>query len=122
MDPFTETLNRQIGKRLRDARVMRGLSLKQLGKIVGVTSQQVQKYEDGVNGLSPAKMKLFADSLGVTINWLFGATEMEMPHIKASRQRLLRLWQGLHRLEQQHPATFDLLCSYVIGLAEAQKK
>jgi len=28
----------------------------------------------------------------------------------------------LHRLERQHPATFDLLCSYVIGLAEAQKE
>ena len=120
MDAFTKTLNRQIGKRLREARVLRGLSQQQLGKMVGVTFQQVQKYENGTNGLSPARMKRFADSLGVTINYLYGATDMEMPQIKASRQKILQLLQALNQLEQQQPAMFTLLCSFIAGLAESQ--
>lgn len=59
MDPSTNTLNRQIGKRLRDARLLRGLSQEQVGEIVGVSFQQVQKYENGSNRLSPARMKQF---------------------------------------------------------------
>ncbi len=118
MDPFTNTLNRQIGKRLRDARVLRGLSQERLGKMVGVSSQQVQKYENGTNRLSPARMKQFAASLAVTINYLFGATDVEMPHIGASPRKLLLLMQALQQLEEQHPATFLLLCDFIIGLAK----
>jgi len=87
MDPFAKTLDRQIGKRLRDARVLRGLSQEKLGEIVGVSFQQVQKYENGTNGLSPARMRRFAEGLGVAINHLLGVTDIEMPDIKASRQR-----------------------------------
>jgi len=122
MDAFTKTLNRQIGKRLRAARILRGLSQEQLGEIVGVSFQQIQKYENGTNGLSPARMKRLAESLGVTINHLFGATAMEMPDIKGSRRKILLLMQALHQLERKHPATFTLLSSFIVELAEAQDR
>jgi len=57
MDPLAKTLNRQIGKRICkricDARILCGLSQEQLGKMMGISFQQVQKYEKGLNGLSP---------------------------------------------------------------------
>lgn len=56
----------------------------------------------------------------MTINYLFGATDMEIPEIKASRQKVLQLLQALNWLERQQPATFTLLCSFIVGLAEAQ--
>jgi transcriptional regulator with XRE-family HTH domain len=120
MDDFTKTFNRQIGKRLRDARVLRGLSQEQLGAIVGVSFQQIQKYEKGLNGLSPARMKQFAESVDVTINHLYGVTDMEMPQITASRRKLLLLVQALQQLEKQRPATLTLLYDFIVGLAKGK--
>jgi transcriptional regulator with XRE-family HTH domain len=41
-----------IGKRIRQCRMERGLSQERLGEEVGVTFQQIQKYEKGTNRIS----------------------------------------------------------------------
>jgi transcriptional regulator with XRE-family HTH domain len=45
-----------IGRRLREARLLRGLSQTALGKRVGVTFQQIQKYERGVNRIGGSRL------------------------------------------------------------------
>jgi|SRR5579872_1349392 len=119
MDAAAKDINRLIGKRLREARILRGFSQKKLAQITGVSFQQVQKYEKGANGISPARMKRFAESLGVTVNHLFGAADMEIPPINASRARVLALMKALHRLERQNPAAVAHLCKFIVGLAES---
>ena len=42
-------LDRDIGARLRNARIRRGLSQEKLAEALGITFQQVQKYEKGAN-------------------------------------------------------------------------
>lgn len=52
----TAELNRKIGSRLRYARKARGFTQAALGGQIGVTFQQVQKYELGVNRISTATL------------------------------------------------------------------
>jgi transcriptional regulator with XRE-family HTH domain len=78
-------INRQIGARLRNARTMRGLSQKKLGHALGVTFQQVQKYENGSNGLAAAKLSQLADILGVTVNYFFDAPNVAAPRAASRR-------------------------------------
>lgn len=54
-----------VGSRVRRARLSRGMSQSALAEQIGVTFQQVQKYENGSNRISASKLVEIADHLGV---------------------------------------------------------
>lgn len=60
-----------VGKQLRVQRVIMGLSQEALARAVGITFQQVQKYERGVNRLSASRLFDFARVLGVPVSFFF---------------------------------------------------
>jgi transcriptional regulator with XRE-family HTH domain len=62
----------QIGRRVRAYRIARGLSQTTLGEKVGVTFQQIQKYENGVNRIGGGRLTKIAGVLDVRISALFG--------------------------------------------------
>lgn len=55
-----------LGRHIRSIRIAGGLSQTELGHRVGVSFQQVQKYERGANRISAATLVLLADALGVS--------------------------------------------------------
>jgi transcriptional regulator with XRE-family HTH domain len=61
-----------IGNRLRELRKLRGMSQAKLGKELGVTFQQVQKYESGANRMSIDKAIMVPAVLGISISELLG--------------------------------------------------
>lgn len=61
-----------IGKRIRAARLARGLSQEKLGEVLGLTFQQVQKYEKGANRVSGSRLRTVARALDVSIGSLLG--------------------------------------------------
>ena len=60
-----------VGQRLRLARTLRGLSQDDLGKKVGVTFQQIQKYERGTNRVSAGRLVALAKGLDLEILYFF---------------------------------------------------
>ena len=60
-----------IGRRLREARLARGLSQGALGKKLGVTFQQVQKYESGANRIGGSRLWDISRILDVTVSYFF---------------------------------------------------
>ena len=79
-----------VGGRIRERRVMLGLSQQQLAKMIGVTYQQAHKYERGVNRISAGRLYEISTALGVPISWFFeGLEEGAEAHQEAStRQRM----------------------------------
>jgi transcriptional regulator with XRE-family HTH domain len=67
-----DKLDVEIGGRLRQARKARGLSQTQLGESIGVTFQQVQKYERGANRISSSALILLSRALQVSPLELMG--------------------------------------------------
>lgn len=66
-----------IGERVRSLRLQRGLSQTNLADKIGVTFQQVQKYEKGVNRIGGGRLVRIAAILGVDISALMdGAGEL----------------------------------------------
>lgn len=61
-----------IGQKLRALRLDRGLSQSALGDLVGVTFQQLQKYEKGVNRISAGRLARIAAALGVPVTAFYG--------------------------------------------------
>ena len=60
-----------VGKRLRESRTARRLTQAELGADLGISAQQVQKYENGSNRISASKLFEIAGRLGTGIEWFF---------------------------------------------------
>lgn len=60
-----------VGKRLRLRRVLQGMSQQKLAEAVGLTFQQVQKYERGVNRIGASRLFQLAQVLDVPISYFF---------------------------------------------------
>lgn len=60
-----------VGKRLRLRRTILGMSQEALGTSIGITFQQVQKYERGTNRMGSSRLFEFAKLLGVQVGYFF---------------------------------------------------
>lgn len=65
----------EVGRRIRAQRLVRHMSQTELGTRVGITFQQIQKYEKGVNRVGAGRLTRIAEVLGVPVAFFFGATE-----------------------------------------------
>ena len=68
----TAQIDLAIGARLRTRRRQLGLSQSDLAERLGVSFQQVQKYERGANRVAASTLLAAAQALNVTIGWLVG--------------------------------------------------
>ena len=60
-----------VGAQVRMRRLMLGMSQTQLGDALGITFQQVQKYEKGTNRISASRLRQISDILQVVIPFFF---------------------------------------------------
>lgn len=60
-----------VGNRLRARRIILGISQESLGDAVGVTFQQIQKYEKGVNRIGASRLFEFSCILKVPVDYFF---------------------------------------------------
>lgn len=65
-----------VGKRLRMRRTILGLSQESIASSVGVTCQQVQKYESGANRMPISRLYEFSKLLGTPITFFFDEYEL----------------------------------------------
>jgi transcriptional regulator with XRE-family HTH domain len=60
-----------VGQRVREARLLAGLAQEKVGDKLGLTFQQLQKYENGTNRISASKLWLLSEILGRPVEWFF---------------------------------------------------
>src|SRR5262245_57946308 len=61
----------EIAKRVRALRLQRGISQTELGSVLDVTFQQVQKYETGSNRISAGRIQQIAEVLEVPVTYFY---------------------------------------------------
>lgn len=60
-----------VGRKLRSRRTILGMSQEEMGDSVGITFQQVQKYERGMNRIGSSRLYDFSCLLGVGVSYFF---------------------------------------------------
>lgn len=60
-----------IGKRVRQRRLLMGLTQEKLGNLVGIKFQQIQKYESGSNRIAASRLWQLSEALQVPISFFF---------------------------------------------------
>ncbi len=66
-----EQVDRLVGQNIRIFRTAKGISQTELGNAIGVTFQQVQKYENGVNRVGSSRLAKIANALDAPISSFF---------------------------------------------------
>ncbi|SJZ87784.1 helix-turn-helix domain-containing protein [Consotaella salsifontis] len=64
-------IDRHVGRQLQQVRRRKKVSQTELGNAIGVTFQQVQKYEKGINRISASKLVLISNFLQIPIAYFF---------------------------------------------------
>jgi transcriptional regulator with XRE-family HTH domain len=87
--PRASNADRHVGTRIRERRIMLGLSQQQLAQMIGVTYQQAHKYERGLNRISAGRLYDIARVLSVPISWFFEGMVANTVSVEMSpRQRM----------------------------------
>ena len=73
-------IDRVVGQRIRWRRRELKLSQEQLGELLSLTFQQVQKYEKGVNRVSAGRLFEMSTAMGVPITYFFDGAETFLDH------------------------------------------
>jgi transcriptional regulator with XRE-family HTH domain len=74
-------IDKHVGSRVRMRRQMLAMSQTQLGDALGLTFQQVQKYEKGTNRMGASRLQQMSDILQVPVEFFFeGAPNASAPH------------------------------------------
>jgi len=66
-----DEVDKLIGERIRTLRKIRRITGSQLGREIGVSPQQVMKYEKAINKISASKLLLVAQVLAQDISWFY---------------------------------------------------
>lgn len=66
-----DPIDRHVGKRLRLRRSMMGISQEKLAAAIGISFQQLQKYEQGINRISASRLYDLCQALNISISFLF---------------------------------------------------
>jgi transcriptional regulator with XRE-family HTH domain len=80
------SIDRHVGARIRMQRMVSGLSQGALGEAVGVTFQQVQKYEKGTNRVVASRLQQIADVLKVAPDFFFDGASTKLVGNSGSRE------------------------------------
>ena len=64
-----------VGRKVREARAAKGMSQEQLGKLLGVSFQQVQKYEKGTNRIGGSRLWDISQAVECPVSYFFEGLE-----------------------------------------------
>jgi transcriptional regulator with XRE-family HTH domain len=93
-----------VGNRIRMRRLLLGMNQETLANALGLTFQQVQKYEGGANRVSASRLSAMAEILGVPISYFFGDLRADDAEVSPEDQR----W----REYLQRPETIEFIRLY----------
>src|SRR5215218_10200903 len=87
--PRAQDIDRYVGARMRERRIMLGLTQQQLADLIGVTYQQAHKYEKGINRIAAGRLFTIAQALGVDVGYFFDGMDSERSFKPTPQQRML---------------------------------
>ena len=116
----TAAIDRHVGARIRERRILLGLTQQQLAELIGVTYQQAHKYERGVNRVSAGRLFDIARVLSVPMNYFYEGAGEEQPKPIAARERMVleiaRNFTGIN--DERHQEALSHLARALAGTGD----
>jgi len=107
-----DKIDKFIGNKIYSLRLAKGLSRQQLSKVIGVTHQQLQKYENGSNRISASKLALIAKALDLRIPYFYEGFEAadNIPLETESQRFCIEVARNFRRIaNREHQDAINIL-------------
>jgi transcriptional regulator with XRE-family HTH domain len=114
---MNNNIQQRVGARIRAARILRGVTATEVGRHVGVSYQQIWKYEIGKSSISVGAITVIAQLLRMPISFFLEDIPFDVPASNSSRRVVL-----LDAYDRLDPARRDLLISIAEALGGAEGK
>src|SRR5579864_8788192 len=88
-----------VGQRLRQRRMEIGMSQQELGSALGISFQQIQKYEKGVNRLGISRIQQIIGILGTSMDYFIGDMNGQKPVEPSELSAFISTKDGIQILE-----------------------
>jgi transcriptional regulator with XRE-family HTH domain len=110
-------VDRFVGSRIRDRRVMLGLTQQELAEMIGVTYQQAHKYERGINRISAGRLHAIAAALGVEVGHFFDGLHDRPNEISPQQRMCLELARNFSQIPvERHREALSFLARALAAL------
>lgn len=104
------SIDEHVGQRLRQRRSILGISQEKLAELVGITFQQIQKYENGANRVSASRLFQFSQILEVPVDFFFDqSAKLSLVGMSDTQQEAL---EGMPGDVMQEKETLELIRVY----------
>ena len=115
-----QDVDRHVGARLRERRILLGLTQQELAELIGVTYQQAHKYEKGINRIAAGRLSVIARALGVEIDYFYDGLTSTPGAVKTTPQQrqmleLARNFMAISDRRQQ-----EAICTLARSLANSE--
>jgi transcriptional regulator with XRE-family HTH domain len=116
-----QDIDRHVGARMRERRIMLGLTQQQMAELIGVTYQQAHKYEKGINRVAAGRLYHIAQALGVDVGYFFDGLNSADAFKATPQQRMLlelaRNFIGIPTRKHQ-----EAICSLARALSDPENR
>ena len=82
-------VDRYVSLRIRQRRIMLGLTQQQMAELIGVTYQQAHKYEKGINRVAAGRLYRIAQALGAEVSYFYEGLHAAGGFMPSPSQRML---------------------------------
>ena len=114
-----QDIDRHIAARIRERRVMLGLTQQQMAELIGVTYQQAHKYEKGMNRVAAGRLHRIAQALGVEVSYFYEGLQTADRSVPSPQQRML-LDLARNYLNISEPKHREAIVALARALAEGE--
>lgn len=102
-------IDRTIGRLIKELRRIKNMSREELAKLIGVTHQQLQKYEKGTNRITAGRLFAIANALGKPLHFFYqevsaevGKPVLEDPVNYRKSMEVMRNFMKIRNVEHQN--------------------
>ena len=114
-----QDVDRNVGARIRERRILLGLTQQQMAELIGVTYQQAHKYEKGINRVAAGRLYSIARALGVEVSYFYEGLQTGGNLVPSPSQRML-LDLARNFLNIPDPSHREAVAALARALAESE--
>ena len=118
--PRAQEVDRHVGARMRERRIMLGLTQQQMAELIGVTYQQAHKYEKGVNRIAGGRLYTIAQALGVEVGFFYDGVGSKSDDFKPTAQQRMLLELTRNFIAIGNRRHQEAICNLARALSSAE--
>ncbi len=114
-----KSINAHVARRIHARRIEVGLTQQQVARMIGISFQQLQKYEHGTNRISAGRLYQLADVLDTSITYFFAGYEQDSSQEAKSANDYTSSMESVRLVRQFNAIPSDSIRRSISGLIRA---